>query len=272
MQLNVDDAVIRAMGIGKVYKVRGMCVCWTARTSVLLHLPMHLHAPHASGSRHGTHASRPVVCCAHPVAGAASHVARCTCACARTPTRARTTACRAAVHTSHAAPARTPPHTHDTCVHAHHTQQHQARVNSLDFHRSPADHARPLLRRVGTPPPPGLHHTPYDPYDIRHTTYDHLKGISPPYEPRVSPVRHTPYDIRHTTYDTTYDTRHTTRCPSCMAYGATLPPPTPRISARAHAHHTQDHQARVDSLDTLLHFHTSTLPHFCHARRTTTRA
>jgi hypothetical protein len=47
---------------------------------------------------------------------------------------------------------------------------------------------------------PGLHQTPYDPYDIRHTPYDirhttygHLKGISAPYEPQYDP-----YDIRHT--------------------------------------------------------------------------
>jgi FKBP-type peptidyl-prolyl cis-trans isomerase len=30
--------------------------------------------------------------------------------------------------------------------------------------------------------------TPHDPYDIRHTTYDHLKGISPPHEPCMSPI------------------------------------------------------------------------------------
>jgi hypothetical protein len=51
----------------------------------------------------------------------------------------------------------------------------------------------------------GLHHTPYDPYDIR--SYDHLEGISQPYEPRMSPIRskrHTPCGARR------------------MAYGATL--------------------------------------------------
>jgi hypothetical protein len=47
----------------------------------------------------------------------------------------------------------------------------------------------------------------HTPYDIHHTTYDHLKGIPPPYEPRMSPIR----SIRHTPWGA-----------RCMAYGATL--------------------------------------------------
>jgi hypothetical protein len=34
-----------------------------------------------------------------------------------------------------------------------------------------------------------IRHMIHTPYDIRHTTYDHLKGISPPYEPHTSPIR-----------------------------------------------------------------------------------
>jgi hypothetical protein len=66
--------------------------------------------------------------------------------------------------------------------------------------------AVPPLRRTARTPPlgvapqvlpaAGLHHTPYDPYDIRHTAYGHLKGIYPPYDPRMSPIR----SIRHTPY------------------------------------------------------------------------
>jgi hypothetical protein len=39
-----------------------------------------------------------------------------------------------------------------------------------------------------------LRHTIHTPYAVRHTPYDHLKGIPPPYEPRMSPIR----SIRHT--------------------------------------------------------------------------
>jgi hypothetical protein len=42
-----------------------------------------------------------------------------------------------------------------------------------------------------------VHHTPYDPYDVRHTPYDHLKGISPPCEPHTI---HAPYSARHMAY------------------------------------------------------------------------
>jgi hypothetical protein len=33
-----------------------------------------------------------------------------------------------------------------------------------------------------------IRHTIHTTYDIRHMTYGHFKGISPPYEPRMSPV------------------------------------------------------------------------------------
>jgi hypothetical protein len=48
---------------------------------------------------------------------------------------------------------------------------------------------------------PGLHHTPYDPYDMRHTTYDIRHTIISRVIPhRMSPVRapYDPYDIRPT--------------------------------------------------------------------------
>jgi hypothetical protein len=76
--------------------------------------------------------------------------------------------------------------------------------NSRSEAASSLTHSRRLGARACVP---GLHHTPYDPYDIRHPTYDHLGGISPPYEPRMSPLR----SLRHMTYGARR-----------MAHGATL--------------------------------------------------
>jgi hypothetical protein len=71
---------------------------------------------------------------------------------------------------------------------------------------------------------PGLHHTPYDPYAIRRTTYDHLKGISPPYEPRMCPIRsiHTTYGARRMAYGATL-----VFTPSLPCTRATCPTPLP---------------------------------------------
>jgi hypothetical protein len=72
------------------------------------------------------------------------------------------------------------------------------------------------------------HHTIHTIHTI-HAAYDHLKGISPPYEPRMSPIR----SIRHTNYGARR-----------MAYGATLVashPELPQPLALRWAENTQQH-------------------------------